>query len=242
MSTLLLRLAGPFQSWGTQSRFSVRDTGREPSKSGVIGLLCAALGRPRTEPLDDLAALRRGVRVDQEGALQRDYQTAGGTHRRDEEYGVAHADGGTGGTVTSARYYLADADFLVGLAGSGQDQEALLRDLDDALARPIWPLCLGRKAFVPGVPVRLPDQAPNGPGLHREALREVLQRHHWPERAGGARLRFVFETEPTVTAELRADVPISFAPGARQYATRAVETMFLERVRESKEARTESSR
>ncbi len=51
MSVLLLRLAGPLQSWGTQSRFRVRDTGREPSKSGVIGLLCTALGRPRTAPL-----------------------------------------------------------------------------------------------------------------------------------------------------------------------------------------------
>ena len=49
MSTLLLRLAGPMQSWGTQSRFTIRDSGLEPSKSGVIGLLCAALGKPRTE-------------------------------------------------------------------------------------------------------------------------------------------------------------------------------------------------
>ena len=37
MSTLLLRLAGPMQSWGTDSKFDVRRTGREPSKSGVIG-------------------------------------------------------------------------------------------------------------------------------------------------------------------------------------------------------------
>ncbi len=44
MSTLLLRLAGPMQSWGTQSRFTERDTGREPSKSGVVGLLAAAVG------------------------------------------------------------------------------------------------------------------------------------------------------------------------------------------------------
>ena len=47
MSVLLMRLAGPMQSWGTRSRFSNRDTGLEPSRSGVIGLLCAALGRPR---------------------------------------------------------------------------------------------------------------------------------------------------------------------------------------------------
>ena len=33
MSVLLLRLAGPMQSWGTDSRFSHRDTRAEPSKS-----------------------------------------------------------------------------------------------------------------------------------------------------------------------------------------------------------------
>ena len=47
-ATLLLRLAGPMQSWGLESRFDQRDTGREPSKSGVLGLICAALGKPRT--------------------------------------------------------------------------------------------------------------------------------------------------------------------------------------------------
>ena len=59
MKTLLMRLAGPMQSWGTQSQFRERDTGLEPSKSGVIGLLCAALGRPREESVADLAALDR---------------------------------------------------------------------------------------------------------------------------------------------------------------------------------------
>ena len=72
MHTLLLRLSGPLQSWGVQSRFSIRDTGLEPSKSGVVGLLCAALGRPRSAPVDDLAALQMGVRVDQQGHLTYD--------------------------------------------------------------------------------------------------------------------------------------------------------------------------
>ena len=44
MNTLLLRLAGPMQSWGTQSRFFTRDTGLEPSKSGVIGPALRRLG------------------------------------------------------------------------------------------------------------------------------------------------------------------------------------------------------
>jgi CRISPR system Cascade subunit CasD len=47
MPTLLLRLVGPMQSWGTTSRFDQRDTGKEPSKSGVIGLVAAALGIDR---------------------------------------------------------------------------------------------------------------------------------------------------------------------------------------------------
>ncbi|VAW35188.1 hypothetical protein MNBD_CHLOROFLEXI01-3203, partial [hydrothermal vent metagenome] len=66
MPTLLLRCVAPLQSWDTQSNFGVRTSGREPSKSGIVGLLCAALGRPRTEPVADLAALQMGVRVDRE--------------------------------------------------------------------------------------------------------------------------------------------------------------------------------
>ena len=37
MATLLLRLAAPLQAWGADSKFETRKTGREPTKSGVIG-------------------------------------------------------------------------------------------------------------------------------------------------------------------------------------------------------------
>ena len=72
MSTLLLRLAGPLQAWGYDSKFETRRTGREPSKSGVIGLLAAALGRKRDESIEDLRELRFGFRVDREGQLLHD--------------------------------------------------------------------------------------------------------------------------------------------------------------------------
>lgn len=175
-STLLLFLAGPMQSWGTQSRFTERDTGLEPSKSGVIGLVCAALGRPREASVDDLATLRMGVRVDQEGVMRRDYHTAGGWHlHRDKGYGVAKADGSKPGTVVSNRYYLADAQFLVGLEG---DDESLLDRILAALAAPVWQLSLGRKAFVPSVPVHLSD------GLQRGVpLRKALKDFRWPVSA-----------------------------------------------------------
>lgn len=147
MATLLLRLQGPMQSWGTTSRFDERDTQLEPSKSGVLGLVCAALGRDRQEPVDDLAALRMGVRVDHEGVPMRDYQTATGVL-------IATGKSDMRRTVVSPRYYLSDAAFLVGLEGA---DEGLLTRIHAALRAPHWPLALGRKSFAPGMPVWLPD-------------------------------------------------------------------------------------
>ncbi|MFE3029651.1 type I-E CRISPR-associated protein Cas5/CasD [Nocardia tengchongensis] len=87
-STLLIRLAGPLQAWGTLSKFRHRDTDpNRPTKSGVIGLLAAADGHDRSGinhdypdalPLETLAALRFGVRADRPGVLMRDYHTVGG--------------------------------------------------------------------------------------------------------------------------------------------------------------------
>ena len=68
MSTLLLRLAAPIQSWGID-KFERRGTERIPTKSGVIGLVAAALGRRRNDQIEDLNALRFGVRIDKEGKL-----------------------------------------------------------------------------------------------------------------------------------------------------------------------------
>ncbi|MEU9107164.1 type I-E CRISPR-associated protein Cas5/CasD [Streptomyces xanthophaeus] len=74
---LLVRLAAPLQSWGAVSRFSRRDTQSRPTKSAVIGLCAAALGRDRTAPVDDLAQLTFGVRADHPGTPVRDYHSVG---------------------------------------------------------------------------------------------------------------------------------------------------------------------
>ncbi len=60
---LLLRLAGPMQSWGDASRFNRRETRTEPTKSAVIGLLASAQGRTREDPIEDLLQLSFGVRI-----------------------------------------------------------------------------------------------------------------------------------------------------------------------------------
>ena len=109
MPTLLLRLVGPMQSWGTTSRFDQRDTGKEPSKSGVIGLLAAALGidRETWSDLEPLTHMSMGVRHDRPGVPKRDYHTAGcaATDTIIKADGTQAKDGG----VVSDRFYLADA-------------------------------------------------------------------------------------------------------------------------------------
>lgn len=220
MSTLLLRLAGPMQSWGTQSRFRERDTGMEPSKSGVLGLVCAAMGIPREDDatLSRLASLWMGVRVDREGRMLRDYQTAGGGRWPGiKQYGVIKADGSTPDTVISNRYYLADAVFLVALGGP----EEQLREIHAALQDPVWPLFLGRKAFPPGASVWLKD------GLRPGDPLKELKCYPWlvenPNRDRDAVLRLVLESSPGQGAR-RMDQPISFAPGRRRHTARYVIT------------------
>lgn len=208
MTTLLLRLAGPMQSWGTSSRFSLRDAGRSPSKSGVVGLLCAALGRPRSAPLADLAGLTMAVRIDRPGILERDFQTA---------LEVPRAGNSGSQTVVSHRQYLADADFLVGFEGSGE----LLDQAHQALRNPTWPLFLGRKGYVPGASVYLPD------GLREASVLEALRAYPWPE--GGTSnnqrvLEFVVEDEQ---GDALRDVPLCFENGHRRFGTRRVRRVRL---------------
>ena len=219
MSTLLLQLVGPMQSWGTQSRFSVRDTGLEPSKSGVVGLLASVLGRSRNAELTDLAGLRLGIRVDREGRMEKDYHTTGGQRKGSlGATGVMRASGKISyDAVLSTRFYLADAAFLVGLEGSIE----VLRPLHNALADPAWPLFLGRKAFPPSVPVWLPDGLRETQGLE-EALRGYPRIAPARDQTGGS-VRVVLE-DPTGEA-VRVDQPISFA--ARHFAQRRVTTGWI---------------
>ena len=218
-STLLVRCAGPMQSWGTHSRFGQRDTEREPTKSGVCGLLAAALGRERHEHLDDLAALRMMVRIDRPGQLQSDYQTAGGGSWRGESYGVSKASGASPETNVSRRYFLADADFLVALQGP----TALIDALYAALESPRWPLFLGRRGYAPGLPPWIPG------GLVQLEPLEALRSHSWPMQKGQAvpALDCVVECTSDEHGDLRRDVPVSFVPRNRRYGERRVRRITL---------------
>jgi CRISPR system Cascade subunit CasD len=214
MTVVALRLAGPLQSWGSGSRFVRRTTETAPTKSGVLGLVAAAKGIRRTEPLEELLNLRMGVRIDQPGQLLRDFQTA----RRAEKT--------RGGAVVwkplplSERYYMSDAVYLVVLEGD----RPLLEGIDEALRSPEFPLYLGRRSCPPVGPVAL--------GVHDDDLETALKKAKW---LASKRHRETRKREKEVELETVRDIgegdtptesyrdhPLSFDPDQRRYEWRAV--------------------
>jgi len=127
--------------------------------------------------------------------------------------------------VLSNRYYLAGADFLVGLES---DSGAVLAELQDALRSPMWQLSLGRKSFLPSVPIYLPG---NG-GSRTLGMREALQQEPWPLRPSAwrlrdgttKRLRLVLEADFSGPArpETRNDQPLGAAFRDRTFGPRAI--------------------
>ncbi|MER7168947.1 type I-E CRISPR-associated protein Cas5/CasD [Micromonospora sp. NPDC000207] len=205
MSVLLLKLAGPLQSWGSSSRFTRRGTEIAPTKSGIIGLLAAAKGIRRTEPLTDLLDLEFGVRLDQPGQILRDFQTA------------RSLDGRRSAPLTY-RFYLSDATFLAAVSGA----PSVLEGLAEALDRPQFPLYLGRRSCPPAGPINL--------GVHDMTLDEALTDWPWlaPEwhrkkAARTVRLEIIRDARPgEPVTETVPDEPVSFDPAHRQHTWRSV--------------------
>ncbi|HKV39598.1 MAG TPA: type I-E CRISPR-associated protein Cas5/CasD [Blastocatellia bacterium] len=196
--TLLLRLDGPMQSWGYRSRFDYRDTALEPTRSGVIGMICAAMGIARGEDIKRFDELRMGVRVDKKGRPERDYHTA---------LNVVKANGSGVGTVVSYRDYLADASFTVGLQSENKE---LIEDVAKSLRTPAWFLFLGRKAFPLATPLLGPGDRPKAGTLEEHLLSGDSNRRVVLEMPGGERTQH--------------DWPLCFRE--RRFKPRAIGTRF----------------
>jgi len=215
MSTLLLRLAGPLQAWGDDSRFARRATRNAPSKSGVLGMIAAAQGRRRADEIEDLLALRFGVRIDQPGVMLRDFQTA-----------IRWSTGDA--MPLSTRYYLSDAVFVAGL----EADRSLLEAIDDALARPRFPLYLGRRSCPVTGRLRLGIVDDD---LDRAIATTAWQASDWVRQRGPIpRLEVYVDAGPTaptsgmVDVETRRDVPLSFNPTRREYGWRNVRHYWVD--------------
>jgi CRISPR system Cascade subunit CasD len=199
------------QSWGYRSRFKIRDGGLEPSKSGVVGLLCCALGRDRSESPADLAELAMHVRVDRQGRLMTDFHTAGGgTFRGRKDYFAPTSSGSKGkNPVITEKQYLADASFVVALEGDSELISTLAKSLED----PRWPLSLGRRSCPPASQVLI--------GVSSDPSTEALVLVP-PCVCPSPNPRFVWEVGYAATgAEARNDVPLSWTDRLdRTYAVR----------------------
>jgi CRISPR system Cascade subunit CasD len=225
MSVLLLRLAGPLQSWGGASRHMTRYTLSMPTKSGIVGLLAAALGRRRGDDLSDLAALRFAVRADQPGRLLVDYHTVSAASHAPGDPArqrMPVSAGGTpkpvGFTQVTRRHYIADAVFVAAL----EAQQDLAEMLADALRRPRYSLYLGRRSCPPAKPVLI--------GIRRDtSLEAALEETPWQagpaertrHKAGGD-LELAVAVEDPAGTDTFPDQPLPSPPFNRRFAQRPV--------------------
>lgn len=199
MATLLLRFAAPLQSWGSSSKFEIRKTENFPTKSGVVGMLAAALGRRRDEPVKDLSELRFGVRIDQGGTLLRDF----------------HMVHGAKTSYLTTRYYIADAVFVVALESGDRE---FIEKLEKALKNPVFPLFLGRKSCPPTQPLVL--------GVKEKELISALKEEpwqavEWRRKKLNSKLRILADCLPEEEGAIaQLDVPLSFHPECREYGYR----------------------
>ena len=226
MSTLLLRLAAPLQSWGISSKFERRGTEQMPSKSAIIGMVSAALGRDRDADIKDLHILKFGVRIDQQGKLLKDYHTVKTDElkrtlkksKKDPNKAKLKDDIITGSYVTY-RYYLTDAAFLVGLEG----EMPLLTEIKYALENPVFPLFLGRRSCPPAGRLVIGD-------IREESLLDALSNEPWlaskyMQKKAPLEIKLPIFTDADMedgNVIYQMDLPISFSQKHRKFAPRAV--------------------
>lgn len=216
MATLLLRLAAPLQAWGDECKFEMRRTMSFPTKSGVLGMLAAAMGYSRDIVPPELNQLKFGIRVDCEGKIRTDYQTVINTEDRKKSY-------------VTRREYLEDAIFLAGLESEDVDY---LQQLEQALLSPVYPLYLGRRSCPPTMPLVL--------GIRETDLLTSLRNEDWlfpvwrqrkMKNSSDCRLRIIADCDPTENGTILRDVPVSFSRQHRKFGWRNVkEYDYVEKI------------
>ncbi len=164
---LLLWFEAPLQSWGSDSKFSRRDTQAFPTKSGVLGLVCSALGAggEQRELLAAFSSLAQTVisfvrskqtlggltKLDREPLLRDFHMVGSGFNDQDPWQNLLipkTSEGkkaGGGGSKMTYRYYLQDAVFAVVIEVPEDKAEVIVQSLQS----PTWDIYLGRKNCIP---------------------------------------------------------------------------------------------
>jgi len=164
---LLLWFEAPLQSWGSDSKFGRRDTQIFPTKSGVLGLVCSALGAGGEQRalLAEFAPLDQTVlsftryqqkaesiaKQDREPLLRDFHMVGSGYDKQDPWEGLLipkTSEGKPavgGGSKMTYRYYLQDAVFAIVLEVPADRADSIA----SALQSPAWTIYLGRKNCTP---------------------------------------------------------------------------------------------
>lgn len=216
---LLLWLEGPLQSWGHDSRFGRRDSLDFPTRSGVFGLLCCALGAggPQSEWLAQWVGrdmqIVAYVPSGEQGRprlrqpLLRDFHMVGAGYDLSDPWqklleprksdGKPRTSDG-GGAKMTYRYYLQDMAYAVFLQGP-EDELAVL---SSALQHPVWDLYLGRKSCVPTEFI--------GQGIHADVTAARERAEELATSKGRAPLFCVLQGEHEGEVLTLNDVPLQF--------------------------------
>jgi CRISPR system Cascade subunit CasD len=252
---LPLLLDGPFQSWGHDSRFMRRTTSLYPTKSGVIGLIAAAMGLAKgsneeEQSLRQLNELQMtvivlprpkpGLREPRLDAAEQwleprrleDYHTVAFTREANAEPArIAKLEAKCikpiSPTDRASEIKPTHRQYLVD-ARFGvvlQGKEQVLNNVAAALQNPCWGVWLGRKNCIPAKPVFV-----GGPFEHAEEA--------WHALRGKAGLppqclqeQFTQVVEAVDGTESFNDQPISFGngqssgPEGRKFLPRRVKVM-----------------
>ncbi|AQT70403.1 type I-E CRISPR-associated protein Cas5/CasD [Streptomyces sp. fd1-xmd] len=231
MNGLILRLAGPWMSFGEHAAFAYRDTLPFPTRSALIGLLAAAEGRSRDEALTldpetghhPYSQLVLTIRIDRPGQRHTDFHTVGGG--RPHKEGLRTSKGTyraqIKSTLVTRRVYLTDATFTVAIQGPDARR---LEQLAGRLEQPAYALYLGRRACIPDEPLLLGTVHADPIGELRNRIPLTLAA---PPRPGHdtVPIGLVWEQPPThhpaAQSHLEvADVPIDFTSTRRTHHTR----------------------
>ena len=209
----------PLQSWDVGSRHSDRGTLPAPTRSGVLGIIAAAMGLDKNDP-NELFHLQRLQVLEMEIFLMK-------PHRVLRDYHIAQdcrqADGKIKkNSVVTHRSYLEEAQFLICLSC---DDEALLHSLDESLKNPVWGGWLGRKSCIPASPLYLGMFSSNNDVKnHITKFRPGII---WNSCGLLRELKMGKNESPSFSECLMSidDVPISF--GKREFGSRKVAMTYF---------------
>ncbi len=163
MKYITLVFSGLMQSWGGQNLAdynaeSPRYSESSPTKSAIFGMLRSALGVERgtddTYILENLEIINR---IDCSGVLVRDYTIAQRSH-----HGFF-----AGTTKEIPRYHLQDAIFITLIR---HPDSVIQEQIKKALRSPVWAPFLGRRAYVPNLPIFLGEFDFNDPKTELNTL------------------------------------------------------------------------